>query len=53
MIADSNALGISEIRVGFVCRSAVKREVPVEVTSSALVPPARSRRKLKPNLDDT
>ncbi len=52
MISDSNAHEIREIRVGVACRSSLK-EVPAEVTSPALVPPARSRRKLKPNLDDT
>ncbi len=52
MISDSNAHEISEIRVG-VARSSLELEVPAEVTSPALVPPARSRRKLKPNLDDT
>ena len=53
MLFDSNAHGISEIRVAVDCRSSLELEVPAEVTSPALVPPARSRRKLKPNLDDT
>ena len=53
MLSDSNTHGISEIRVGVACRSSLELEVPAKVTSPALVPPARSRCKLKPNLDDT
>ncbi len=53
MLSDSNAHEISEIRVGVACRPALELEAPAEVTSPALVPPDRSRRKLKPNLDDT
>ncbi len=53
MLSDSNAHGTSEIRIGVACRSSLELEAPAEVTSPALVPPARSRRKLKPNLDDT
>jgi len=53
MLSDSNTHEISEIRVGVACRSSLELEVPAKVTSPALVPPARSRCKLKPNLDDT
>jgi hypothetical protein len=52
MSANLKSNGLKGIPMNAASGRLLGADVP-EVTSAALVPPARSRRKLKPNLDDT